>query len=123
MLTMMMIDSSEGCDIQIQILFSITNLKDAPDERRQECGCHIPYAICHGSGSCSGDIDDDRQPGKHTHTHAHTNKQQQPTQLYKYYTSIRNASSITKDISSRHSNLGMNPIGDLQCVLYKQTIV
>lgn len=26
----MMIDSSEGCDIQIQILFSITNLKDAP---------------------------------------------------------------------------------------------
>lgn len=72
MLTMMMIDSSEGCDIQIQILFSITNLKDAPDERRQECGCYIPYAICHGSGSCSGDIDDDMQPGKHTYTHTHT---------------------------------------------------
>lgn len=83
MLTMM-IDSSEGCDIQIQILFSITNLKDAPDERRQERGCHIPYAIVVGLALATSTM-----TGNQTNTDTHTNKQTTTTNsiiqiLYKH---------------------------------------
>lgn len=88
-----------------------------PPTKDESAIAHLPYTICHVSGSCSGDIDDDRQP-KQTHTDKLKQVElSQPTQLYKYYTSIRNASSITKDISSRHSELGAIQTGDLQCVL------